>query len=518
MSELVYSTVVSPRDHMWLTGSQWYFEVGTSALQCVQRALAVTGAQPGSILDMPCGHGRVCRMLRAAFPAAQMTVCDLDPDGVDFCAAEFGAEPVYSDVEVQRVQIDRRFDLIWCGSLFTHLEWARWPGFIDFFSDHLAPDGMLVFTTHGRRPIQWMRENVFGYGLSPAEQDSLIGQYAASGFGFVSPANQAFGISLSSAEKVCSLLLRHPTLKIVGLHEAGWADHQDVFTCMKLRTPFAADQSPTTVAHPPRSWRGWFARRSQPEAPVAVAQPVESGPAAAPGPATNPGWCPCCRSQTEFIETGVWLRDQYLCRRCNSIPRMRAINHTLDAYFPGWETRSIHESSPSNDFIRRFASDYSSSFFFEGVELGSLHAGSRCENLEALTFADNTFDLVVTQDVFEHVFRPDFATREIMRVLRPGGAHVFTAPKHKGLRQTRQRARWENGGVVHLLEEQYHGNPIGDGRALVTWDYGDDFEVYLWQWCGYPTVTYVVRDRSLGIDGEYLEVFVTRKLDRSPAV
>jgi len=240
VSELVYSTVVSPRDHMWLSGAQWYFEVGTSALHCVQRALAVTGAQPASILDMPCGHGRVCRMLRAAFPAAQITVCDLDTDAVDFCAAEFGAQPVYSDVDVQRIQLDRRFDLIWCGSLFTHLEWARWQSFIDFFSQHLAADGMLVFTTHGRRPIQWMRENVFDYGLSPAEQGSLIGQYSDSGFGFVSPANQAFGISLSSVAKVSSLLQGQPSLKIVGVHEAGWADHQDVFSCMKLRTPFAA--------------------------------------------------------------------------------------------------------------------------------------------------------------------------------------------------------------------------------------------------------------------------------------
>src|SRR5688500_17671210 len=119
VSGLVYSAVVSPRDHMWNSGSQWYFEVGTSALHCVQRALAVTGAQPAAILDMLCGHGWVCRMLRAAFPAAQITVCDLDADGVDFCAAEFGAEPAYSDADVQRVQLARRFDLTWCGSLFT---------------------------------------------------------------------------------------------------------------------------------------------------------------------------------------------------------------------------------------------------------------------------------------------------------------------------------------------------------------------------------------------------------------
>jgi SAM-dependent methyltransferase len=226
----------------------------------------------------------------------------------------------------------------------------------------------------------------------------------------------------------------------------------------------------------------------------------------------NAGWCACCRAETEFAETGQWLRDQYLCVRCQSIPRFRAINITLDKQFPGWEQAAIHESSPCNDFIRRYCSNYSCSYFFEDVPLGSDERGVRCENLEELTFADNVFDLFVTQDVFEHVFRPDRAIREIMRVLKPGGAHVFTAPKHKGLRQTRQRARLESGNLVHMLTAEYHGNPIGDGRALVTWDYGDDFELHLLSWCGYPTVCYVTRDRSFGLDGEYLDVFVTRKL------
>jgi len=226
----------------------------------------------------------------------------------------------------------------------------------------------------------------------------------------------------------------------------------------------------------------------------------------------NAGWCACCREQSRFEETGPWLRDQYLCVQCGSIPRFRAINLTLDKYFPGWEQLAIHESSPATDFIRRHCVNYSSSFFFEGVPRGSAHAGSRCEDLEHLTFDDETFDLFVTQDVFEHVFRPDLAIREIMRVVKHGGAHVFTAPKHKGQRATVQRAQLREGTIVHLLEPQYHGNPIGDGRSLVTWDYGDDFEAYLWSWCGYPTTTYVVRDRGLGLDGEYLEVFVTRKV------
>ena len=227
---------------------------------------------------------------------------------------------------------------------------------------------------------------------------------------------------------------------------------------------------------------------------------------------SNEGWCACCRLSTTFVEEGTWLRDQYRCVHCGSIPRYRAVNLTLDHCFPSWGSLAIHESSPSYDFIRRFCSVYSCSHFFKGVPLGGSHQGVRCEDLEQLTFPDEAFDLFVTQDVLEHVFRPELALREIMRVLKPGGAHVFTTPKYKELRVSRQRAALRGEEVAHLLEPVHHDNPLGEGGSLVTWDYGDDFETLVWRWCGCPTVTYVTRDRALGLDGEFLEVFVTRKL------
>jgi hypothetical protein len=110
VTELQYSTVISPNDHMWITGPQWYLEIGTSALDCINSALATAHNTPTSILDLPCGHGRVCRMLRASFPDAHLTVCDLDHDAVDFCAAQFNATPVYSDEDIRRVSLDQCFE------------------------------------------------------------------------------------------------------------------------------------------------------------------------------------------------------------------------------------------------------------------------------------------------------------------------------------------------------------------------------------------------------------------------
>ena len=230
------------------------------------------------------------------------------------------------------------------------------------------------------------------------------------------------------------------------------------------------------------------------------------------GELTNPGYCHCCRDQTFFEQTGEWLRDQYLCQKCGSIPRQRNIQHVLDRFFPDWETTRIHESSPSNDFVSRHCSDYSHSQFFEGIQRGLHVSGVQNQDLEQLTFSDSTFDLFITQDVFEHVFNPDIALREIMRVVKPGGSHVFTAPKHRGLKRSFRRAQLSpSGEVTNLHPPMLHGNPVGDCQSLVTWDYGDDFEDLLGEWSGYPVKTYVTRDRNLGLDGEYLEVFVCRK-------
>lgn len=228
---------------------------------------------------------------------------------------------------------------------------------------------------------------------------------------------------------------------------------------------------------------------------------------------THKGYCPICRSETEFRIEGEWLRDQYFCIECRSIPRQRHLMFILDSLMPDWTTMRLHESSPSSDFVLRRNPHYTWSQFFDGVPSGSKNQdGVLCQNLECLSFPSECLDLFITQDVMEHVMRPDRAIREIMRVLRPGGAHVFTAPRHWWLRSSRPRI-WvsQENEVTHLLEPVYHGSPIGDGRALVTWDYGLDFEELLARWADCHTSTYVARDRSMGIDGEYLDVFVSRK-------
>lgn len=81
---------IHPGDVMWNTGPSWYFSVGQSALMAISRVLAQHDpANVKRILDLPCGHGRVGRYLRAGFPDAEIVFCDIEKDGVDFCAKTF---------------------------------------------------------------------------------------------------------------------------------------------------------------------------------------------------------------------------------------------------------------------------------------------------------------------------------------------------------------------------------------------------------------------------------------------
>src|SRR5439155_20552851 len=142
---------ISPRDEMHLPGREThYFRVGTAALRSVTLALeAAQREAPGRILDLPCGHGRVLRFLKAAFPHASWTACDASADAVEFCATTFGATPVVAPPDAPDLEIEGEFDLIWCGSLLTHLDVDQWRALLGAFDSCLSSLGVLVFTANG---------------------------------------------------------------------------------------------------------------------------------------------------------------------------------------------------------------------------------------------------------------------------------------------------------------------------------------------------------------------------------
>lgn len=225
---------ISPKDTFWYGKWDNYLRFGYSALSCVRLALLTARRDdPSSLIDFGSGYGRILRVFKAAFPQARLAACDIDHDAVDFCAKALGAKPVYSYEQPERIDAGERFDLVWAGSVLTHLPGERWSAFLELFQSMLEPGGVLVFTTAGRTVAEKMRAGEH-LGLSQDQVRRLLDDYGRTGFGYHDyPDWPGYGLARSTPEWVCRRLERHPGLRLVCFTERGWGERQDVVACVK---------------------------------------------------------------------------------------------------------------------------------------------------------------------------------------------------------------------------------------------------------------------------------------------
>ena len=221
---------VSPNDLMYAGSWGAYAYAGVTAVQCIRDMLGkFDRPAPASILDLPCGHGRELRFLKHVYPDAEIGLCDIDEDGVEFCARVFGGRPTVSDEDPSKVSFDRRYELAWSGSLFTHLSGERWPGFLDLFARAIEPGGLVLFSANGYLP----EATLLTLGLSPGEAEQLLGDFKHSRFGYVDVGDGSWGLSLARPGWVKEQIERSP-LELVSYERGAWRPPQpaqDVFVC-----------------------------------------------------------------------------------------------------------------------------------------------------------------------------------------------------------------------------------------------------------------------------------------------
>ncbi|MFC5740447.1 class I SAM-dependent methyltransferase [Dyella tabacisoli] len=227
---------VSPNDSMFDPG---YKRVGISAMNAILLAWQSSDVDEITrVLDIPCGHGRVLRHLVKLFPEAMFDACDLDQDGIAFCAKTFGARPLLSREALTTMQFDTTYDLIWVGSLFTHVSRDIARAWLEHLAKFLSPKGVLVGTTHGR----WS-EHVYQHYpyISPEGWNTVMEGYRKSGYGYCdyqAKENHAYiegtyGISMARPHVTIGDIEQIPDTRLLHYSERGWADHQDVFAIGK---------------------------------------------------------------------------------------------------------------------------------------------------------------------------------------------------------------------------------------------------------------------------------------------
>jgi len=186
------------------------------------------------------------------------------------------------------------------------------------------------------------------------------------------------------------------------------------------------------------------------------------------------GVCAVCGVETRFVRNS-WIlskdlvaalapgfadRESLLCASCGSSRRVRRIAEVLVGLYAE-SAHSIASLVDEPDFRRLRIAEVNGIGrmhpFLTSLP-GLVSSEYPQEDVMALSYQDSTFDLVLTSETMEHVPDPIAGFRETLRVLRPGGRHVFTVPVDPRRQMSRSRAG---------LPAQHHGRG-GGPFAFVT--------------------------------------------------
>lgn len=198
-----------------------------------------------------------------------------------------------------------------------------------------------------------------------------------------------------------------------------------------------------------------------------------------------PGYCPVCGRFTIF---GAWQtnwRETGICAICRSTNRQRQIAYVLCmaiSNYTGISVRSLKDlhkvsslsiyNTEAHGSLHAALSglpNYIASEYFGPEHIsGEIINGVRHEDLMSLSFSDNSFDIILSSDVFEHIPQPYQAHQEIWRVLRPNGRHIFTVPFHQTRYLDDVLAKPGKMGKPEIVKEAvYHADPLRPEGILV---------------------------------------------------
>lgn len=170
-------------------------------------------------------------------------------------------------------------------------------------------------------------------------------------------------------------------------------------------------------------------------------------------------------------------RERVCCPETYYNNRMRALIHLFDIEIGAYRNSKIYLTEQITPIYKYFAENYDSvvgsEFLGHDITPGKMDKnGIRNEDLCSLSFADNTFEFMISLDVLEHVPEYELAFRECARVIEPNGKLMWSVPFIKESRQNSIRAKVVDGKIEHLLSPEYHGDPLSSKGVLCYQHFG----------------------------------------------
>lgn len=189
----------------------------------------------------------------------------------------------------------------------------------------------------------------------------------------------------------------------------------------------------------------------------------------------------CGKFTWSQVETSNF-RETCKCRNCGAFNRQRQIAFVLCnsvclehpfrnlREFLTATNLSIYNTETEgalHNILSKSDNYICSEYFGEQYKSGEIIDGKLNQDLMNLSFADNKFDIIISSDVFEHISDPYMAHKEIFRVLKKGGRHIFTVPFNQTEFLDDNRAYNSTKGIVYTKPTIYHEDPIRNEGVLV---------------------------------------------------
>ena len=184
------------------------------------------------------------------------------------------------------------------------------------------------------------------------------------------------------------------------------------------------------------------------------------------------GNCEVCNSPQPFIadyrfaeeENGVkkinW-RERLVCPNCGCNSRQRYSIRQIFEDYDGEKQILLYEQN--SEVFRKVQREIPSVQGFDypgaGHQPGKIN-GVDVQDICALNYENESFDLIVANDAFEHVYDYEQAFKEAYRILKFGGKMIFTVPFDGNSMETSRRVEMDEMNVIYTTEKYYHGNPV----------------------------------------------------------
>ena len=229
---------VSPKDDIYSPGRERdYLSIGLTSLRCINAALAHAPYPVRTILDLPSGYGRILRFLKVSFPRATICGCDTVPEAVEFCKREFNVEAFISNQDFAKVSLPGPFDLIWSGSLLTHLDEYQATELLRLYHRNLAQGGLCVFTMHGSASAERLRSGAGTYSLTEVSRQKVLSEFDNRGYGYADyQPGSGYGISVATRTRIVEMASAAGNWTFSSFFERAWIDHHDVYGFTKGQT------------------------------------------------------------------------------------------------------------------------------------------------------------------------------------------------------------------------------------------------------------------------------------------